>query len=51
MNPETLLMPAKLTTGQAKLEEQCSKGRERTDHGRQTRSSRGSTTGTGASIQ
>jgi hypothetical protein len=51
MNPETLLMPGNLTTGQAKLEEQCSKGHERCDHGRQTRSSRGSTTGTGANTQ
>ena len=36
VNPETLLMPGKLTTAHAKYEEECSKCHDRTDRSRQT---------------
>src|SRR5215472_12311335 len=37
VNPETLLMPGKLTAAHAKWEEQCSQCHDRSDRGRQTR--------------
>jgi class III cytochrome C family protein len=37
VNPETLLMPGKLTTAHAKYEEQCSQCHDRSDRNRQTR--------------
>ena len=37
INPETLLMPGKLTRAHAKYEEQCSLCHDRSDRNRQTR--------------
>jgi hypothetical protein len=46
VNPETLLMPGKLTSAHAKYEDDCSNCHDRTDRSRQT-----GTTWKGARVQ